>query len=144
MQEVNGNIWDYHKLGRWIIITTNGDTRKDGACVMGRGVAKDAKDKFPKLPFELGAKLVGGNNVYVFDTYKIITLPVKHHWRDSADLQLIERSLKQLVKWADTPRKHGRFYLTRLGCGNGKRDWLTEVKPLCEKYLDDRFVVVEI
>jgi len=143
MIEQTGNLWDYHKLGRWIIITTNGTIRKDGACVMGRGTAKQAAVKFPQLPYELGAKLSGGNNVYVFDKYNIITLPVKHHWREQADLNLIERSLRQLVEWADNPRKHGKFYLTKPGCGNGRRDWESEVKPICQKYLDDRFVVVE-
>jgi len=146
MQEVTGNIWEYHKLGRWVIITTNGAIRKDGTCVMGRGVAKQAADRIPTIPFRLGDALkTGGNNVHAFEDLKIITLPVKHHWREQADLNVIERSLKQLVAWADTPpRKHGKFYLVRPGCANGRRDWETEVKPLCVKYLDDRFVVVQL
>ena len=145
MQELYGDIWEQHKLGRWVVITTNGDVRQDGACVMGRGVAKQAADKFPSLPFRLGQALeIGGNNSYIFDSLKIITLPVKHHWAEAADLELIEKSLQQLVAWADVPpRKHGRFYLVRPGCANGRRDWETEVKPLCMKYLDDRFVIVE-
>ena len=146
MQEIFGDIWEQNKLKRWVIITTNGTVRNDGACVMGRGVAKQAATRFPKLPFQLGDKIASaGNNVYVFDDLKIITLPVKHHWKDKADLDLIEKSLKQLVEWADEPpRKHGKFYMVRPGCSNGKRDWKTEVKPLCEKYLDDRFVIVEV
>ena len=145
MQEIYGDIWEQHKLKRWVVITTNGTVRKDGACVMGRGVAKQAADKFPNLPFKLGEALkVGGNNVHIFDYLKIITLPVKYGWREPADLALIERSLKQLVAWADVPpRKHGKFYMVRPGCANGRRDWETEVKPLCVKYLDDRFVIVE-
>jgi hypothetical protein len=144
MLELKGNLWDYHKLGRWIVITTNGDTRKDGAAVMGRGTAQQAAKKFPSFPYELGEELeTSGNQVYVWHPYKIITLPVKHHWREVADLELIEKSLQELVKWADNPRKHGKFYMTRPGCGNGKRDWESEVKPICEKYLDNRFVIVE-
>ena len=144
MLEISGNLWDFHKLGRWVVITTNGEIRKDGACVMGRGVAKQAAISYPNLPYELGNKLeVSGNNVYVFDEYKIVTLPVKHYWKGRADLDLIEKSLQQLVKWVNTPQKHGKFYLVRPGCANGKRDWESEVKPLCEKYLDDRFIVVE-
>ena len=145
MQEIFGNIWEQYELGRWVVITTNGATRKDGACVMGRGVAKQAADKFPNLPYNLGELLkVGGNKVYIFDDLKIITLPVKYHWREQADLDLIETSLQQLVAWAGIPpRKHGKFYMVRPGCSNGRRDWETEVKPLCMKYLDDRFVIVE-
>jgi len=145
MQEIFGNIWEQHEVGRWVVITTNGDVRKDGACVMGRGVAKQAADKFPDLPYKLGNALnVGGNKVNIFDDLKIITLPVKHHWKDKADLNLIAKSLQQLVAWADIPpRKHGKFYMVRPGCDNGRRDWETEVKPICSTYLDDRFVIVE-
>jgi len=143
MLEVKGDLWEHYSKGRWIIITVNGDTRKDGACVMGRGIAKQTAIRFPKFPYILGAAIrKEGNNLFVFGNFKIITLPVKHHWKEQADLELIERSLKQLVHWANTPWKHGRFYLTRAGCGNGRLDWLTEVKPLFKKYLDDRFVVV--
>jgi len=145
MQEIRGDIWEQHKLGRWTVITTNGTVKKDGACVMGRGVAKQAADKFPNLPFKLGEALIaGGNNVHIFDYLHIITLPVKHHWKEQANLELTDRSLQQLVAWADTPpRKHGKFFMVRPGCSSGKRDWETEVKPLCMRYLDDRFVIVD-
>lgn len=144
MIELSGNIWDHHNAGRWIVITTNGDIRKDGACVMGRGVAKQAADRYPNLSYELGRKLgESGNQVYVFEKYRIITFPVKDHWRDKADLDLIKKSLQQIVAWADTPRKHGLFHMVRPGCYNGGRDWEREVKPLCQRYLDDRFAVVE-
>jgi len=144
MQEINGNIWDQYTLGRWVVITTNGEVRKDGACVMGRGVAKQAADKLPDLPYKLGNAIkAGGNNVHVFDDLKMIALPVKHNWRDQADLELIAKSLQQLVAWADIPpRKHGKFYIVRAGTGNGRLRWVEQVKPLFERYLDDRFVVV--
>lgn len=142
MIEQIGNIWDFHSKGRWVVITTNGEIKKDGSNIMGRGIAKQAATKFPKLPYELGSKLaISGNKVYVFDAYKIITLPTKNSWREPSKLELIERSLKELVRWANTPRKHGKFYLPRAGTGNGKLDW-KQVKPLFELYLDDRFVVV--
>ena len=145
MQEINGNIWEQYDLGRWIVITTNGEVRKDGACVMGRGIAKQAADKFPDLPYTLGSTIkANGNNVHIFEDLRIITLPVKRNWRDQADLGLISTSLQQLVTWTDTPpRKHGKFYMVRPGCANGRRDWEKEVKPICEKFLDDRFVIVE-
>ena len=48
---------------------------------------------------------------------------------------LLEDSLQQLVKWANTPpRKHGKFYLY---------DLTKKQKELCEQYLDDKFVLVD-
>jgi len=147
MKEVKGNLWDYHKAGNWVVITTNGSIRKDGACVMGRGVALQAKQMFPKLPYELGELIkIEGNKVLMFGEYKILTLPVKHQWFEVADLKLIEEGLQELSS-IDTSFNgliDGTIYLVRPGCDNGKRDWETEVKPLCEKYLTDRFVIVEI
>jgi len=145
MQEIFGDIWEQHKLKRWVVITTNGAVKKDGTCVMSRGVAKQAADRYPTLPFQLGNRIKSAGNVlHIFDDLKIITFPVKHHWKDKAELDLIEKSLQQLVAWANIPpRKHGRFYMVRPGCSNGRRDWETEVKPLCTRYLDDRFVIIE-
>lgn len=143
MQEIVGDIWNQYDKGRWIVITTNGDVKKDGACVMGRGVARQASLKIPSLPYRLGEMIKeSGNQVYIWSDLKIITFPVKYHWREQADFWLIEQSLKQLVGWADLPpRKHGKFYIVRAGTGNGGLSW-DDVKPLFEKYLDDRFIVV--
>ena len=155
MKEVRGNIWDFHNQGHWIVITTNGTVRKDGACVMGRGVAKQAADKFPKIPYILGERLMSwnrNNHVQPLDiTYRIICFPVKHNWRDAANLELISRSCAELVTCIDNFEvccpddfpAEGKIYMVRPGCGNGQLDW-KDVKPILEKYLDDRFIVVEI
>ena len=140
MKEINGDIWDYHKKGYWVVITTNGYIRKDGACVMGRGVAKEAARKFPMLPFEIGRSIQQfGNHVFACnpDT-RIIAFPVKHNWWEKADIQLIERSCQEL---AEFPQEL-TYYMVRPGCGNGGLDWL-DVKPVLKRYLDDRFIVVE-
>lgn len=145
-----GNIWDFHSQGKWIVITTNGTVKSDGSCVMGRGVAKQAKEKHPSLPFCVGDMIKrNGNHVYMFPQYKIITFPVKHNWYEKADINLIEQSTKELKEMilqldqnvslpSDT-----FFYMVRPGCGNGQLNW-KDVKPILEKYLDNHFIVVEI
>ncbi len=45
MIEEFGDIWEIPGDAR--VITTNGVVRKDGACVMGRGVALQAKMRYP-------------------------------------------------------------------------------------------------
>lgn len=143
MQEIEGNIWDHSAKKRWVVVTTNGNVRGDSA-IMGRGIAEQAALRFPNLPALLGERIRrGGNRVYIFEEWKLITFPTKHNWRQKADLELIENSLRSLVRWTNAPtRKHGKFFLPRVGCGAGRLDWETQIKPLCEKYLDDRFVVV--
>lgn len=143
MIEVTGDIWDYHEQGYWIVITTNGTVRKDGACVMGRGVALQAAKRFPDLPYKLGNFLNEfTNTVKLFAEYRIITFPVKHNWWESAEIHLIEESCRRLRDYAGYffPGEQG-IYMVRPGCGSGGLDW-KDVKPILEKYLDDRFIVV--
>lgn len=143
MKETVGNIWDYHDKGEWIVITTNGSIRKDGACVMGRGIALQAKQRYPKLPFGLGKLLADedyGNYNYAFSQYRIITFPVKLKWYQKASLPLIHNSTVGLLRKIMELRLEN-VYMVRPGCGNGGLDW-TDVKPILEEYLDDRFIIV--
>ena len=145
MEEITGDIWDYHKQGNWIVIPTNGTVKANGECVMGRGVALQAKRKFPNVPYSLGQQILKtGNVLHLWEKERLLALPVKHNYWEKASMSLIERGIRQLRDFFDsvitdypTP-----VYMVRLGCGNGKLDW-GDVKPILEKYLDDRFVVVE-
>jgi hypothetical protein len=139
MQIIEGNLWKFHTQANWIVVPTNGSVRKDGANVMGRGVALQAKRRYKKLPYELGAKISEfGNVVFTFKDYGILTFPVKHKWFENADLTLIEQSAKQLLYVVDRP-----IYLPMVGCGNGKLHW-RDVHPVLEKYFDDAFTVVTL
>lgn len=145
MKEVKGDIWDYYDKGNWIVITTNGTVKKNGECVMGRGVAREAKQRISWLPKELGRLIKDyGNNVFYFVDARIISLPTKHNWWEKADTGLIEDGIHQLVIYADTRDNIiiPPIYMVRPGCSNGRLDW-KDVKPILEKYLDDRFIVVE-
>lgn len=155
MLEERGNIW--HKQGDAICIATNGFVKKNGNAVMGRGIAKEASIKFPDLPYYLGRRIdKQGNHLHVFwelDRHydgeegtewsrDIVCFPVKHKWFEEADLELIKRSCKELMSWADQVATYWqRILLPRPGCGNGRLDWdcvREEIEPL----LDDRVVVV--
>ncbi len=144
MRELKRNLWDLHREKNWIVITTNGTVRNDGLAVMGAGVAESAAIYFPKLPRKLGMLLGSdGNQMYIFPEHSLITLPVKHHWSEIASITLIDKSIKQLVEWADIQRGLENIYLPRPGCGNGRLAW-ANVKPVIEPLLDDRFTVVSL
>ena len=141
MIELTGNLWNYHAAGIPICITTNGSVRKDGACVMGRGIASQAKGKFPRLPYVIG-RLLNSYPMevrYLFE-FRLFTFPVKYVWHEKADLELIELSGFQLLKVA-MEQKFESVALPRPGCGNGQLKW-EDVKPRLHM-LDDRFEVVE-
>ena len=142
MKEISGDIWDYHRQGHWIVITTNGTVKNNGECVMGKGIALQAKLKYPNLPFALASRLREHGNVpQCFHFCRLITFPTKYHWRQKSDLSLIEESCEALVegmKLLDLPV----LYMVRPGCSSGGLDW-KDVKSILEKYLDDRFIVVE-
>ncbi len=150
MIEISGNIWDYHKKGFPIVITTNGTINSYGKAVMGRGVALEAKQLYPELPKHLAIRLKKyGNTVFWFNTYKLFTLPVKHNWWEKADFKLVVKSVKLLVEFVNAFRGQqcegfSKIYMVRPGCSNGKRDWERDIKPLLKDVLDDRFVIVQI
>lgn len=145
MKEVFGDVWDYYDKGHWIVITTNGIV-EDGRAVMGKGIALEAKQRHPELPAELGRLILCyGNTPNVFRELRLLTFPTKYHWREKSSLSLIEESCMCLIngiKRLDKLQYVSRFYMPRPGCGNGRLDW-EDVKPTLEKYLDDRFIVVE-
>jgi hypothetical protein len=141
MREVTGDIWVYDGRKDFILlVTTNGSIRKDGCGVMGRGVALEAAQRYPDLPRLLGFSLKCRGNVVSLIQPGLYAFPVKHKWREAADLTLIKESTKRLEKIArEHPNK--RYVLPRPGCGNGNLDW-DKVKKIVE-ILPDNVLVIQ-
>ena len=146
MKELRGNLWDYVDDG-YIVITTNGAVNRKGECVMGRGTALQAKNRYPGVALELGNLIKkNGNHARLLCTpklkYGLIAFPVKHHWQEPADPELISRSAWELVNLImDACNTWNPTYMCRPGCGNGGLTW-DNVKPLLGM-LDDRFTIVD-
>ena len=166
MKEQIKDLWTAEIL----CITTNGFVKSNGECVMGRGCAYEAKLRYPKLPLKLGRYIAKhGNRVFDLgvqaDGKRIISFPVKPKtavfngsnavkhmryrfrigdtvpgWAAKADLKIIEESCKQLVALADRLKLRD-VHLPRPGCGAGELSY-EAVRPILEKYLDDRFIIV--
>ena len=145
MQYIRGDIFRFNKEGKYIVITTNGSLNKKEECIMGKGLALQAKRKFSTLPKDLGGLIkLNGNRVYISPKRRLITFPTKHEWSQPSDLLLIERSLKQLVYIKSNFIPNEIVYISQLGCGNGKLLW-KDIKPLMEKYLEGKgFVFVDM
>jgi hypothetical protein len=144
VQEMTGNLWDFYSLGERHVacITTNGFVKKNGECVMGRGCAREAKEKFPGLAKFLGDTIKQlGNKVHMFGTPQLVSFPTKHVWWEKSDLELIKKSAGELAKLAAL-YPDNIFYLPKPGCGNGQLKW-EDVKPAIEGILPDNVVIVD-
>ena len=143
MKEVKGDLWDFHKQGHWICITTNGTVRKDGCLVMGRGCALEAALKWPSLSKNLGDLVkINGNIPFILSGIRLITFPVKHEWHERGGYWLISQSAERVKRMLEENPGITELYIPRPGCGNGKLEWNT-VKPELEKiFTDDRFIII--
>lgn len=142
MLEQQLDIWSvYGQPGVMVGITTNGTVKDNGRLVMGRGVAKQAKDRIKDIDRKLGTLVLACGNTVILYNKLLFTFPVKHNWWEQANLPLIDRSANSLnnISVADPLT---RFYLPRPGCGNGRLDW-KDVKPLLV-HLPDNVIVVNI
>jgi hypothetical protein len=142
VRQTRGNIWDFHAAGHWIVVPTNGTLRRNVA-VMGKGLAREAAQRFPDLPYALGEQMRDDPyRVYAFPN-RIIALPTKFDWWDRlADPGLIVAGCRSLATMACPDQGiHPPVYIPCLGCGQGGLSW-TYVRDLIAPILDNRFVVV--
>ena len=145
MKEIRGDIFDL-MIGDFdaFCITTNGVVKRNGACVMGRGIAQTCRDRFPGIDKRLGRRILNaGNHVYQLGQYedgRILSFPVKKRWDEKAILPLIERSCHELNTLVEK-KGFDRVLLPRPGCGNGGLSW-RDVKPVIAPILSDKIYVV--
>ena len=104
--------------------------------VMGAGLAKAFKDRFPhmneqyEVKCRLGLLKPGALDIYVIDSSPkyIINFPTKDDWRNPSLLEYIIYGVTALVyetwRW-----KMKSVALPALGCGLGGLDW-KDVKPI--------------
>ena len=139
MIEVTGDMWTMPSDYR--CITTNFSINRDGACVMGRGVALQAKQRYPWLARYLGDRILEGWTKVILLPENLIAFPVKYKWSMKADLDLIRESTRTLqiiakaTQWVGT-----QILLPRPGCGNGGLLW-KDVKPIV-RVLPDNVKVI--
>ncbi len=157
LNEWYGDAWDRHAATLdWLCITTNftvippkgGDRHR---LVMGAGIAGQAERKFEDVDHDWGEVVekywpaINSKQPFVHldARRKLVMFPVKWHWAESANMDLIERSCQALRMYAKA-RPWENFLLPRPGCGLGNRSWMREVKPVCELFFGDLTNVVII
>lgn len=116
-------MWSVFNKTDVFMITTNPIIKQDGSVVMGRGIALQAKERFPKLPYDFGCILKDLGNtcigqIGIYENTHIWYFMVKNHWASDADLGVITSSLWSLQTKFQGSSK--RIDLNFPGIGNGR------------------------
>ncbi len=131
-----GDMWMAYAAADLFLITTNATITVRGALVMGRGIARQARDRFPGLDAALGKQILStcGNPSTLLRAgqgqYGLLVSPlwpearlgafqVKRHYAQPASLELIQHSTAVLCAWCiDHP--DASVHLNFPGIGNGR------------------------
>lgn len=130
------------------VIPTNGMVSTTGKAIMGRGVALQAATKYKTLPTILGSLILSkGNRVHELPLEGgpiFVSFPTKYHWREPADLKLIERSAQELISLLNE-RNYDMVIMPKPGTGNGNLNW-SKVKPVLESVFknDTRITILTL
>ena len=148
MQVIVGDIFNYHS-NYWMVIPTNIGWTKDGRNVMGAGIAKVAKHKFPGIDEYYGKKCrAGERSIVPFIRYRLIFFPTKRlneakpylSWQNASDFNLIEACLFDLVHLVEDNQIDVAIPL--VGTGNSKLDPNLVWDLFIDYLVSDRFLVV--
>ncbi len=134
-----GDMFDVVNTIDHFVITTNAIVKRNGALVMGAGIAKRVRDDYPGSDLALGELVEQTRNedgVYGYQqlgSARLAAFQVKRHWGDKADLDLIRISAIHMDEWAYQHPDH-TYALNFPGIGNGGLDY-ADVKPILDEWL---------
>lgn len=128
----SGQMWDvWPDNCDLFIVLANSTLTKSGALVMGAGIAREARDRFPGLDKKLGEAVRRTSEVrkeglfyglLVSENWpasKLALLQTKYHWMQPGSPVLIEQSLFKLWGWLVTTDPTLRVHLPFPGIGQG-------------------------
>lgn len=122
-----GDMWTAYEPADLFLITANSTIRQGGALVLGRGIALQARKRFPSIERVLGKEI--RQRFGILGAYYLLVSPrwpaaklglfqVKRHYSQPASLELIRRSTAALRDWcANHP--DARAHLNFPGTGYG-------------------------
>lgn len=126
-----GSIWDSGCQAIVVTVNTVG--------VMGKGIALDAKTRYPecfapyKAACDKGILQIGSCLVVGVPEVSLIMFPTKLHWRNPSKLNYVEDglvALKQVIFDYDFES----VAIPALGCGLGGLDWTTVHKLIVREF----------
>lgn len=132
MKLAQGDMWSVYDQADLFLVTTNSVLNRHGALVMGAGIARQARERFPVLDVALGSVVVQAGDTYGLlvsprwfippngsgPTAKLGAFQTKVRWQDPSSLELINFSTSKLVAWCKA-HPTARVHLNMPGVGHG-------------------------
>jgi hypothetical protein len=120
-------MWSVYDEAGLFVITTNSVIKNNKALVMGAGIAKQTRDRFPGIDKAIGQRILqickagGIYGLIVSDRWpagKIAAFQTKTNYSDPASLSLIKQSTEMLAEWCrNNPNQ--QVHINFPGIGNG-------------------------
>ena len=123
-----GDMWSAFDEVALFLLTTNSTIKRNGALVMGRGIVRQARDRFPGLDAALGKQILnvcgnqGQYGLFVSPRWRkarVGAFQVKRHYSQPASLELIRHSAVTLHAWC-AAHPNALVALNFPGIGNGR------------------------
>ena len=139
MTPCRGNIWLMLANTNLLLFTSNSTLKENGHLVMGAGIAKEVKERFPMFPELLGNKIKAIDKVdkwygvLTSPNYRIGAFQTKDDWRLPSKLELIEYSTEMLIQIASN---YERIDMPVPGCQNGGLQY-KDVEPIIKRLPDN-------
>lgn len=130
-----GNMLNHLDECDYACITTNSFIKKDGRLVMGAGIAKQVRDSVKDIDKRFGDGIFHLTEYNLVKAGKFYAFQVKYHFKDNADLDLIERTTHKL-KVGCEKRPDLKVFLNFPGIGNGHLS-REQVLPIVEQLPDN-------
>lgn len=140
-----GDMWSMFGKTDLFLITTNTSKDKAGDMVMGRGIALEAKLRYPSMPTDFAVKFNKAIDTQAYDDalhplhvgwigkYEeqvVGWFITKYNWRQNSSLDILQRSCRDLARLAEIMYPK-RIDLNFPGIGYGKLE-REDVLPLLQ------------
>lgn len=135
-----GNMWTIYEQTDLFLITTNSTLDKSNALIMGAGIAKQAKQRFPRIEEVMGHAVhatcgnLGEYGLLIsprWPTAKLGAFQSKTQWQLPARLSVIQKSTSMLLEWV-AQHPDSKVALNFPGIGYGRLS-KASIRPILDQ-----------
>lgn len=133
------NLFDYLNEFDLVLFSANSVVKANGELVMGAGIAKQFKLRWPSLALDLGSQIVSLrfyglviSNISFNETFKLGAFQSKYSFKDSSSIDLIKRSTEALQQYCSNSHPIQRIAMNMPGIGYGNLQF-DEVKLITDE-----------